>query len=81
MSAIEQLAAKPDGALTKSRSEVRSGIRSFHVRHTRRDARDDAVRRPVHVIFYRTRQPDIIEIVRILHERMDPVRHIDPTEG
>jgi toxin ParE1/3/4 len=34
----------------------------------------------VHVIFYRTRQPDIIEIVRILHERMDPVRHLDPTE-
>jgi plasmid stabilization system protein ParE len=36
--------------------------------------------RPVHVLFYRTRQPDSIEIVRILHERMDPVRHLGPPE-
>jgi toxin ParE1/3/4 len=80
VSAIEQLAAEPDGALTKNRSGLRSGIRSFYLRHTRREAREEGVRRPVHVIFYRTRQPGIIEIVRILHERMDPVRHLDPAE-
>jgi toxin ParE1/3/4 len=76
--AMEQLAADPDGPLTRNRSELRSGVRSFHVRHTRRDAVDERGRQPAHVIFYRARKAGIIEIVRILHERMDPVRHLNP---
>jgi len=31
---------------------------------------------PVHVIFYRALSPGLIEIVRVLHERMEPGRHI-----
>jgi toxin ParE1/3/4 len=41
------------------------------------------VRRPVHVLYYRIAQEGVIEIVRVLHEKMDPSRHLDepPTEG
>jgi len=30
----------------------------------------------VHVLYYRTAAPGLIEIVRVLHERMEPSRHI-----
>jgi hypothetical protein len=33
------------------------------------------VRRPVHVLFYRVVRPGLVEIVRVLHERMEPSRH------
>jgi toxin ParE1/3/4 len=34
------------------------------------------VRRPVHVLYYRLIRPGLVEIVRVLHERMEPSRHI-----
>jgi toxin ParE1/3/4 len=81
--AMRQVADQPEGPLTKKRPELRSGIRSFHVRYTRRSAEDATVRRPVHVLYYRVAQEGVIEIVRVLHERMEPSRHLDelPAEG
>jgi toxin ParE1/3/4 len=81
--AMRQVADQPEGPLTKKRPELRSGIRSFHVRYTRRFSEDATVRRPVHVLYYRVTQEGMIEIVRVLHERMEPSRHLDelPTEG
>jgi toxin ParE1/3/4 len=35
------------------------------------------VKQPVHVMSYRAVRPGVIEIVRILHERMEPSRHLD----
>jgi toxin ParE1/3/4 len=75
--AMRQVAAEPDGPLTTKRPDLRSGIRSFHVRHTRRSAEAARVRRPVHVVYYRVAQKGVIEIVRVLHERMEPSRHLD----
>ena len=75
--AMRQVADQPEGPLTKKRPELRSGIRSFHVRYTRRSAEDATVRRPVHVLYYRVAQEGVIEIVRVLHERMEPSRHLD----
>lgn len=81
--AMRQVAAEPDGPLTRKRADLRSGIRSFHVRYTRRSAEGAKVRRPVHVLYYRIAEEGVIEIVRVLHERMDPSRYVDesPTEG
>jgi toxin ParE1/3/4 len=81
--AMRQVADQPEGPLTKKRPELRSAIRSFHVRYTRRSAEDATVRRPVHVLYYRVAQEGVIEIVRVLHERMEPSRHLDelPAEG
>jgi plasmid stabilization system protein ParE len=28
-------------------------------------------------MFYRIIRPDLVEIVRVLHERMEPSRHLD----
>jgi toxin ParE1/3/4 len=75
--AMRQVAAEPEGPLTRKRPDLRSGIRSFHVRYARRSAEAAMVRRPVHVLYYRVAQKDVIEIVRVLHERMEPSRHLD----
>ena len=56
--------------MSRERPELLLGIRSFHLRYARGD--DPAVRRPVHVLYYRVLQPGLIEIVRVLHERMEP---------
>ena len=81
--AMRQVADEPEGPLTKKRPELRSGIRSFHVRYTRRSAEGARVRRPVHVLYYRVAKEGVIEIVRVLHERMEPSRQLDelPAEG
>jgi toxin ParE1/3/4 len=81
--AMRHVAAEPDGPLSRKRPDLRFGIRSLHVRHARRSAATAKVRRPVHVLYYRVAQEGVIEIVRVLHEKMDPSRHLDelPTEG
>jgi len=33
----------------------------------------------VHALFYRVMQPGLVEIVRVLHDRMEPKRHIGET--
>ncbi len=80
--AMRQVAAEPDGPLTRKRPELRSELRSFHVRYAR-PAQAAKVRRPVHVLYYRVVEEGVIEIIRVLHERMEPSRHLDelPSEG
>jgi toxin ParE1/3/4 len=71
--AMRAVAANPEGPLTQPRNEVAPGLRSFHVRHAR--AAQASVKKPVHVLYYRAILPGVIEIVRVLHERMEPSRH------
>ena len=75
--AMRQVAAEPHGPLTKRRPNLRSSVRSFHVRYTRRSADTAKVGRPVHVLYYRVAEEGAIEIIRVLHERMEPSRHLD----
>jgi toxin ParE1/3/4 len=74
--AMRQMASDPNGVSTRNRNEILHGVRSFHICHAR--ARDLAptVKRPPHVIYYRAIRPGLVEIVRVLHERMEPSRHI-----
>lgn len=74
--AMRQVASDPEGPTTRDRSEIRRGVRSFHVRHTRLADLEPKVKRAVHIIFYRAIRPGSVEIVRVLHERMEPSRHI-----
>lgn len=62
-------ATDPEGPLTR---RERRGIRSLHTRHLRRGS---GVAAPVHVVYFRAID-DGIEVVRILHERMVPERHL-----
>lgn len=75
-SAMLKVAADPHGVMTRDRSDLAPTIRSFHIRHARSLDRAVRVQEPVHVLFYRPIQPGLIEIVRVLHERMEPSRHI-----
>lgn len=50
------------------------------IRHSRDESREAQVADPVHVIFYRVLQPGVVEVVRVLHERMEPGRHIGEQE-
>lgn len=79
ISAMRQIAATPDGPLCRKRNELLAGLRSFHLRHARSTPDSRRVRQPVHVLYYRAATPDLIEIVRVLHERMEPSRHLDDT--
>ena len=74
--AMRRVAADPSGLSTVDRPEVAPGIRSFHIRHSRNESREAPVASPVHVIFYRVLQTSVVEIVRVLHERMEPGRHV-----
>jgi toxin ParE1/3/4 len=76
LAAMRRVAEDPEGRSTSDRSELRPGIRSFHVRHSRDESREAPVANPVHVIFYRALQPGLVEIVRVLHDRMEPRRHM-----
>lgn len=70
--ALRTIARAPEGAVTRDRAELARSIRSMHLRHAR-GAR--GVKDPVHVVFCRL-DGDVIEIVRVLHEHMEPTERV-----
>ncbi|MDB5405893.1 MAG: Plasmid stabilization system protein [Rhodospirillales bacterium] len=74
--ALRRIAADPAGPPTVDRGELFAGLRGLHIRHASAESREAPVRRAVHVIFYRAVEPEVIEIVRVLHERMEPSLHL-----
>jgi toxin ParE1/3/4 len=74
--AMRKLAAEPTGPAARDRGELGPDIRSLHLRNAARADSDATVKRPVHVLYYRAVTPGLIEIVRVLHERMAPSRHL-----
>jgi toxin ParE1/3/4 len=72
-SAMRKVAADPLGPTTRERKDLQSGMRSFHIRFAR--SSEARVSNPVHVLYYRVIEPGLIEIVRVLHHRMDPALH------
>ena len=74
--AMRQVADEPEGAATRERNVLQSGTRSLHLRHVRADSSEAKVKNPVHILYYRSVRPELVEIIRVLHERMDPIRHI-----
>lgn len=76
--AMRRVAADPAGRSTVDRRELAAGIRSFHIRHSREESREVPVANPVHVLFYRVMRPGVVDIVRVLHERMEPRLHVGP---
>lgn len=76
LAAMRRVAADPQGLSTLDRSDVRPDLRSFHIRHSRAESRETPVANPPHVVFYRVIEPGLVEIVRVLHERMELRRHV-----
>jgi toxin ParE1/3/4 len=79
---MRKVAAEPEGPTIRERVELSRGIRSFHLRNAGADKTQAQVRRPARVLYYRAVRSGLVEIVRVLHERMEPSRHIgaDPEE-
>src|SRR5438445_8276007 len=73
MAAIRAVAATPDGPLTRDLATLSPSLRAFHTRNLRRA---HGVKHPVHIVYYRVRRT-WLEIVRVLHDRMDPSLHIN----
>lgn len=70
--AIGELADGPEVAGSRARDEIMPGLRTLHVaRHGRRGR---------HILLYRVAPGRLIEIVRILHDRMDVPRHLPSTD-
>jgi toxin ParE1/3/4 len=83
VAALRLVADHPEGPGTRDRADLLAGIRSLHLRYARSSAKNEAAaaqpmaRRPVHVLYFRSRGSGPIDIVRVLHERMEPSRHLD----
>jgi toxin ParE1/3/4 len=66
--AIGELADGPNVVGSSGRDEIARGFRTLHVaRHGRRGS---------HFLLYRIDRKHLIEVVRILHDRMDLRRHL-----
>jgi len=74
--ALRKAAANPHGPATRDWPELGDAVHSLPLRHARGATGEDPVGRPVHVLFYRAAEPGLIEIIRVLHERMEPGRHL-----
>lgn len=79
--AMREVANRPEGPLTRSRAELAPGLRSCHVRHAPAKGLAAKVKHPVHVLYYRIAPKGIIEIVRVLHERMEPSGYLQPDDA
>ena len=66
--AIGELASGPEVAGSKARNDIMAGLRTLHVAWHGRRGR--------HFLMYRVAPGRRIEIVRILHDRMDLPRHL-----
>ncbi len=75
--AIQDIAEDPERVGHQARPELGNRILSWHLRMSRHHLTASTVRRPRHVLIYRI-EGDIIEVVRVLHDAMDPVRHVEP---
>jgi toxin ParE1/3/4 len=76
--AIELAAEQPDRAGSRSHDDLATGLRSLHVEMAAR--RRGAA---VHVVYYLREQRedgrDGIAVIRVLHERMEPLRQLTRT--
>lgn len=75
--AFRRVTADPGGGASVARDGLHPGMRSLHLRHARKYSREAPVAHPVHIVFYRVVAPGTVMIDRVLHERMDPSRHLD----
>lgn len=68
--AARMVAEQPDRPASRPRPDLAEGVRSFHLEQAA-----GRLGAAAHVLYYIHDAEEGVIIVRILHERMDPVRH------
>jgi toxin ParE1/3/4 len=83
VAALRDIAADPHRPGSVARPELGRAVRSYHLRHSRGHARtpDGLVRRPRHLLLYRTVRPDLIGVGRVLYDGMELERHVPRAYG
>ncbi len=76
--AIQDLVENPRRAGSLARPEIMPAARTYHLCHSRNRVKPagDRVHRPRHLLLYRIREDGQVEIGRVLHDRMDLLRHL-----
>jgi len=72
---MRMVAADPEAQVTRARAELAPGVRSLHLQYSGAKLPNGNLKRPVHILYYREVTPELIEIVRVLPERIDARRH------
>lgn len=68
--AVEALLAGPDAVGARKRDDILPGVRVLHVaRHGKRGR---------HFLIFRASEDGQIDVLRVLHNSMDPARHLGP---
>ena len=68
--AVEALLAGPDAVGARKRDDILPGVRVLHVaRHGKRGR---------HFLIFRASEDGQIDVLRVLHDSMDPARHLGP---
>jgi toxin ParE1/3/4 len=73
--AVKRSSTEPEGPTTRARTELAPALRSLHLQHSRARGPQFKVKSPPHILYYHVITPDVVEIVRMLHEHMDIPRH------
>ena len=78
LTALQALASKPYCIGSHDRDELAPGLRSYHLTHSRQQAKQThgTVKSPLHIVFYRVANDDVIEVVRLLHDALEVQLHL-----
>jgi toxin ParE1/3/4 len=78
VTALRDVADDPERVGSVVRPELGDGVRSYHIRHSRNRCPGDSgiVRRPRHLILYRSITPGVVGVGRVLHDGMEFGRHL-----
>jgi len=80
---MRDVAAAPRRIGSIERPELGEGVLSYHLRYSRDRARHESgiVRQPRNLLLYKTLQPELVGIGRILHDAMELERHLPSDYG
>lgn len=76
--ALRDLVADPQRPGLAERRDIAPGIRTYHLFFSRERARgaSGVVKRPQHLLVYRRRDEQTIDVLRVIHEARDLERHL-----
>ncbi|MGE8113805.1 type II toxin-antitoxin system RelE/ParE family toxin [Pseudomonas sp. NPDC086566] len=73
---FQSLADDPLHIDSTLRDDISSGLRSLHLGFHVLKMTDGRIIRPRHIVFYRTGENQVVEILRVLHDAMEVSQHL-----